>query len=271
MYFWLIISFCMRKHILFVLDYYTPHRWWAETVFEHITQKLFSRWHTITVLTSHYLSTLPFCENIEGIEVVRVGSWRLSFVFSAIWHGIKLCYHKKIDIIHSSTYGGAIPAWFIGFFCRKKVLLTVHEVFWSLWSVYKSFYKAWLYRIFEWLIFIFPYNIYHVVSQYTFNSIRSLYRIPDKKIHLIYNGVDSDFWSLASVSNRSIASWRKKYGWGKRFVLLYYGHSGKSKWLDYLIDALPEIFKLNPNILFVCINSNIFDFYCYIYPLWCFV
>jgi glycosyltransferase involved in cell wall biosynthesis len=34
--------------------------------------------------------------------------------------------------------------------------------------------------------------------------------------------------------------------------LLYYGHSGKSKGLDYLIDALPEIFWLYPDMLFVC-------------------
>jgi glycosyltransferase involved in cell wall biosynthesis len=121
-------------------------------------------------------------------------------------------------------------------------VLTVHEVFGSLWRVYKSLYKSWLYRFFERSIFIFSYTVYHVVSQYTLNSIRSLYSVPDTKIRLVYNGVDSDFWDTKKVSKKTIKDWRKKYGRGDRFVLLYYGHSGKSKGLDYLIDALPEIF-----------------------------
>jgi D-inositol-3-phosphate glycosyltransferase len=243
----------MKKlHILFVLDYYTPHRWGAETVFDHITKNLLARWYHITVLTSHYLPSLPVFESMQGIDVHRVWNSRLFFVFSAVWRGIQLCRDKNIDFVHSSTYGGAIPAWFIAFFTKKKVVLTVHEVFGSLWSVYKWFYKAGFYRFFEWLIFVFPYTVYHVVSQYTLNSIRSLYSISDRKIRLVYNGVDSDFWSPAKVSKKSIIRWRKKYGRGSRFVLLYYGHSGKSKWLDYLIDALPDIFSLYPNMLFVC-------------------
>jgi glycosyltransferase involved in cell wall biosynthesis len=29
--------------------------------------------------------------------------------------------------------------------------------------------------------------------------------------------------------------------------MLYYGHSGKSKGLDYLVEAIPEILKQNPD------------------------
>lgn len=90
------------------------------------------------------------------------------------------------------------------------------------------------------------------MSTYTLNSIRCLYHVPDKLIRLVYNGVDSDFWDIKKVSKKILKDWRKKYGRGDRFVFLYYGHSGKSKGLDYLIEALPAIFAQYPDILFVC-------------------
>lgn len=242
----------MKKHILFVLDYYTPHRGGAETVFEHITQKLLSRWYKITVVTSRFLPHLHVYESLNWIDVYRSGAGRFLFLFSSIWLWWKICRKFSIDFIHTSTYGGAIPGWIIGLFARKKVVLTVHEVFGDLRSIYKKRPKSLLYRWFEWFIFIFRYTAYHVVSTYTLNSIRCLYHIPDKLIRLVYNGVDSNFWDAKKVSRKLLKDWRKKYGRGDRFVLLYYGHSGKSKGLDYLIDALPAIFDKYPDILFVC-------------------
>ena len=243
----------MTKHILFILDYYPPHRGGAETVFENITQKLQQRWYKITVLTSRFLPSLPVYESLHGISVYRTWSGRISFLFSALYRWYLLCCRDKtITFIHTSTYGGAIPAWIVWFLCHKKVVLTVHEVFGRLWSLYKPWPASLVYRFFEWLLFAFPYDCYHVVSMYTYKSIRSLYHIPDKLIRLVYNGIQADFWDKNLVSQSSIDLRRKKYGRGDRFVLLYYGHSGKSKWLDYLIDALPAIFTQYPDLLFVC-------------------
>ncbi len=242
----------MKKHVLFVLDYYTPHRGWAETVFEHITHRLLARGYTITVLTSRFFPHLSVSESLDGVTVYRTWKGRFSFLFSAAWLWCKLCRTRSIDFIHTSTYWWAIPAWIIGLFTRKKVVLTVHEVFGDLRSVYKQWPKSLLYRWFEWFIFVFRYTAYHVVSTYTLNSIRCLYHVPDKLIRLVYNGVDSDFWDIKKVSKKTLKDWRKKYGRGDRFVFLYYWHSGKSKGLDYLIEALPAIFAQYPDILFVC-------------------
>jgi len=242
----------MKKHILFVLDYYTPHRWGAETVFEHITHRLLARWYAITVLTSRFFPHLPVYESLDGIAVYRTWKGRFSFLFSAVWLWWKICRRFSIDFVHTSTYGWAIPWWIVWLLTRKKVVLTVHEVFGDLRSVYKKWPKSLLYKWFEWFIFLFNYTAYHVVSTYTLNSIRCLYHVPDRLIRLVYNGVDSDFWDAKKVSKKTMKDWRKKYGWWDRFVLLYYGHSGKSKGLDYLIEALPTIFTQYPDILFVC-------------------
>ena len=41
--------------------------------------------------------------------------------------GIKLA--KDNDIIHTTTYNAAFPAFLIGKISRKKIIITVHEIF----------------------------------------------------------------------------------------------------------------------------------------------
>jgi len=36
-----------------------------------------------------------------------------------------------------------------------------------------------------------------------------------------------------------------------KYTILYYGHAGKSKGLDFLIEALPQIYQKVPNIQFI--------------------
>lgn len=105
--------------------------------------------------------------------------------------------------------------------------------------------------MFEKVIFCFPYDDYHCVSQYTMNSIRLAYGISDKKIHMIHNGVDTHFRSPDQVDVNDLKSRKDRYGRNNRFVITYYGHAGKSKGLDYLVRALPELTTIDPKILFV--------------------
>jgi len=89
------------------------------------------------------------------------------------------------------------------------------------------------------------------VSQYTMNALRMVYGIPDKKITMIHNGVDTNFRNPEEVSQFDIKTWKNQYGWSNRFVITYYGHAGKSKWLDYLVRALPELVMVDAKLLFI--------------------
>ena len=53
--------------------------------------------------------------------------------------------------------------------------------------------------MFERLIFQLPFDAFHCVSLYTFNSLRLVYAIPAEKNHCIYNGVDLSFRESALV------------------------------------------------------------------------
>lgn len=242
----------MHKHIFFILDYYLPHKGWSETVFEAIISRLLAKWYTITVLTSHFDKTLPTHEKKENLNIYRIGKSRISFIFWALIKGKKILHtHKDISLIHTSTYWGAIPASILAKLFHKRVVLTVHEIFGKLWIQYKWRFAWTLYKLFEKIIFWFPYDVYHCVSYYTMNSLRLTYKISDKKITMIHNGVDTTFRNADEVTSFDSKTWKNSYGRNNKFVVTYYGHAGKSKGLDYLVKALPELVTIDPKLLFV--------------------
>ncbi len=246
------------KTILFVLDYYLPHRWWVENVFENIILRLQEKWYKIIILTSKYNNKLNNYEildnakkkkiNLRNIEIYRCGKNRVSFMRTAIKLWKKILSDKKynIDVIHASTYGGAIPASILWQKFNKKTILTVHEIFWNLWFKYKGLFWWVIYKIFEKTIFNFKYDKYHCVSNNTALDLQKYYNINSNKISVIHNWVDTDFRNndnYGNVSEKEIYSLREKYWRGEKFVFLYFWHAGKSKGIDYLITALPEILK----------------------------
>ena len=257
------------KTILFVLDYYSPHRWWVENVFENIILRLNKKWYKIIILTSRFDKKLKEYEiiskNIDNkwnIEIYRIWKNRLYFMIKAVslWKKIFKNLNNNIDVIHASTYGWAIPASILWKMFNKKVILTVHEIFGNLWFKYKWIIWWCIYKIFESIIFKFKYNKYHCVSNNTASDLKRYYNVDSNKISVIHNWVDTDFWNNSNynnVSKKEISALRKKYWRDNKFVFLYFGHAGKSKWIDYLIKALPEILKLeNIVMVFNIINSK---------------
>lgn len=83
------------------------------------------------------------------------------------------------------------------------------------------------------------------------NSLRLLYGIPDRKLHMIYNGVDTSFWNPENVREAEVGQRRTTHQRGDSFVVLYYGHAGKSKGIDYLVEAMPQVLQHHKNIIFV--------------------
>ena len=236
------------KHLLFILDYYVPHRWGIENVFENIIFRLLKKGYQISLITSHFDATLKEKEQIWNLKIYRVWKGRKDFFFKGFLKGVEILRkYKDIEIIHSSTYTSAIPASILWLLFKKKRILTVHEIFGKLRKVFKPRYSRRIYQLFEWLSFVCIHDAYHCVSLYTLNSIRLYYGIPDRKLYLIYNGVDMDFWNANQVSEETMKKRRKKFWWKNKFLMLYYGHSWMSKGIDYLIEAIPDIVKNNPD------------------------
>lgn len=242
----------MKKRVLYVLDYFYPHRWGIETVFGQITTH-FSDIYDVTVLTSRFDDSLASYERENNVHIIRVCRGRMTFMLFGWFFG-RLYFMKqksRFDLIHTSTYGWAFSGWMLSFWLRIPVVLTIHEVFWTLWFRYKWYIKWLFYRLWEIMLFSLPFDYYHSVSLFTFNSVRLLYGISDTKHCMIYNGVDNDFWKKWVVSTHDIASLREKLHWWDRYVVLYYGHTGVSKWIDLLVKSIPTLVAQYPDILIV--------------------
>ena len=241
----------MKPVVLYVLDYYLPHRWGVETVFEQIISRTIASGKKVIILTSHFDPNLPIYEKHDDLEIYRVGQWRIWFMVQALFKWAQILKNQQIDLIHTSTYWWAIPASLLAKLFGKKVLITVHEIFAQLWHQYKGWWKWWIYRMFEWLIFQLPFDAFHCVSLYTFNSLRLVYAIPDEKNHCIHNGVDLSFRdpNLVKTEEKNQISelFHLQWFWN----LLYFGHTGISKGIDQLIIALPELLQTYPDLQFI--------------------
>jgi glycosyltransferase involved in cell wall biosynthesis len=78
-----------------------------------------------------------------------------------------------------------------------------------------------------------------------------MYKIQDKKLKIIHNGVDADFWNPQKINQSEIEKLKDKYWLKNKIILLYYGHTWKSKGIDYLVKAIPQIIKIDPKIKLV--------------------
>jgi len=231
--------------ILFILDLYKPHIWWVEILFENLVDWLIKDGHQIKILTSKYSKDLKEYEKQENwAEIYRTWHNRYDFMFYSISKGLKLA--KWADVIHTTTYNSAIPSSIIWKLSHKKVVLTVHEIFGKL--RYRFMWWKWFFfKMFESLIFKFHFDKYICVSNYTKNNLRIHFGLPDNKLITIYNGLDYNHRNKNNFDPKESENIRSHYNIKSDYVWLFFGRPWISKWLIYLVKAIPHIIKKIPN------------------------
>lgn len=240
--------------ILFILELFQPHVGWVEILFDNLIKWLISEWNSVTVLTSKFKKDLPSYEKIsDKLEIYRVGHNRYDFMFHCIAKWIKLA--KKSDIIHTTTYNAAIPASLIASISHKKIVLTVHEIFWKL--RYRFMWWKWFFfKLYENLIFKFHFDKFICVSNYTKNSLRVYCGISDSKLTTVYNWLDYDHRNTKTFKQEDTNEIIEKYNLKDHYTWLFFWRPGISKWLEYFIKAIPDIIKEIPNFKAILIVSE---------------
>jgi len=116
-----------------------------------------------------------------------------------LWFGIFsifkiITFAKHCDIIHSSSYGGAIPSFIGAKILRKKCVFMVYEFMGGIWGNLKlNRFVALFYQIVEKIIANLPFDKFISISRYTRNCLR-LFGIPDNKLEIAYGGKDSEIF-----------------------------------------------------------------------------
>lgn len=214
--------------ILFVLEYYHPHIGGVESLFKGLVENLAVQGHQVTVLTNRHDKKLSKIEASKNITIHRYDYYnRYVFTFFAWIKAYQLS--KNIDIIHTTSYNAAIPAWIAAKIRKKHIVITFHEYWGDLWfrlPWMSSFTKV-LHASFEKLLVKLNFEYVVAVSDFTKEALQKA-GVKGRKIYRIYNGIDYEDWPTH----------KSKIG---EKVFTYFGRVGYSKGLDLLVPAIALI------------------------------
>lgn len=239
--------------ILFVLENYIPHIGGSEILFKNLCEGLIKLGHSVDIVTHRLKGTKKF-EVINGVNVYRIDCFynRYFFTFMSILLVFKLA--KKADVVHTSIFNSAFPSWLVSKLLKKKCVITVHEVWVGKWKKITEMntISAIIHDFLERCIYLMPFDKYVAISQSTKKQLLER-RIKEKKIDVIYPGVDYENWDPKKRNYQKI---RKKLGFGKKFVYVFTGRPGPSKGFEYLLKAVPLIKKKIPDSKLLAVVSK---------------
>lgn len=220
--------------ILFVLENYYPNIGGVETLFKSLAEQLAEQGHEVGIVTTQLSKHDPREEVIGNITIRRYPFWnRYFFTFFAVFPIMR--WIGKYDLIHTTSYNAALPAYLAAVLFRKKIIITFHEVWGDLWFrlPFMSAFGQRLHYYFEQMLLRFRFDRFVAVSESTASNLAKG-GVAKDRIVVNYNGID---YSEFDASQRAVF-----YKKEKAFIYTYFGRLGMSKGLDLLLDAA-AIFK----------------------------
>jgi D-inositol-3-phosphate glycosyltransferase len=232
--------------ILFILAYYHPYVGGAERIFKRLAEGLAARGHAVTVLTTQLANT-PRHECLNGVSIERVPTPRTAdrYFFSVLGLVPALRRAGDYDLIHTTAYNGAPPAYLAARLRGKPVVFTALEVLGKRWhSVAANPLSALLYRVVEQMVVRLPYDRLVSISQTTHNDLLRAGADPQRS-SVLPCGVDEPFVPGPPAAERPL---RQRCGAAPGdFLYTYVGRPGITKGVEYLLHAAPAIQQQLPH------------------------
>lgn len=260
----------MGKNKILVLTTTFPR--WAEDstprfVYD-LSRRLAAR-HNIIILAPHY-KTAKKKETMGGLDVRRfayfkpeslqklcydggiIPHMKSSFlakmqmpllIIAEFFSASKIIKNEKISLIHAHWI---LPQGFVGMFLKKlfkvPLLVTIHgsDLFPLKNNLFKKLQK-------------FAVNNADFITVNTEATKKELLgRFPEasRKVKVVPMGVNSDFFKKLKI--------KKPKNYPKNKILLFVGRLSDQKGLQYLIDAMPEVVKKEPNTKLLIIGEGPF-------------
>ena len=173
---------------------------------------------------------------MNGVQIYRVPyDNRYKFTFLAAFPAIRLS--KDVDLIHTTSYNAAVPAWLASKWNRIPSLITFHEVWAQLWyeMPFMTKFGQAVHYLFEQIILRLSFKKYIGVSAYTAAALAAN-GIKEEKIERIYNGLDYQEFELKDPPEKGPHDFT------------FFGRLGMSKGLDLIIDAAALLKNERPEL-----------------------
>lgn len=243
----------MSKKIFFYTDYYYPYIGGGEILWQNLAEGLVKKGVKVVFYTNRFRKDLACEEVLNGVKIYRNISLgggilgRIIWIFASFWQGLKLVKKENPDIIHTTTYASALPAWLIAKILRKKVVLHAHEYIGQdvLKNEQNKIVALGTYFL-EKMQIKLPWDRILTVSNFSAGRIAEVNK--KAKIKVVYPGIDYKHWQPRVID----FSLKERLGVRKNeFLLMFFGRAGFSKGLEYLLSAFKNSHFAKPTKL-VC-------------------
>lgn len=242
--------------ICIVTDSYPPNIGGAEYAVGRIAEGLAAVGLGVVIVTSNPIRSLSPLDQKGMVKVLRIRiPLRLKrFWFAIIATPLVIREGRSADLIHGTTYGGVLPAFFASVILRKPSVLMVHELMGRSWFRFEpTWIRAAFYYLAERIMVLLPFERFVAVSEYTKNVLLEL-GARNEKIRVIPHGIEDGAIQHGANDRESI---REQYGISpNNFLYLAYGRIGVTKGFEYLIDAIPMILQIVPSARFLLILTK---------------
>ena len=227
--------------ILFVLEYYAPHVGGMETLYKNLCEGLVKKGHTVIVVTSSQTG-YNIEEVINGVVVTRINCInRYWFTFLSFYD--VLMWGRCVDVIATTTYNGAPPAWVASRLLNKPCVITILEILGDRWSILvKSKLSIMFHKWAEQFIVNLKFDKYIAISESTARQIKLL----GQEAEVIYLGVDYKHFDPSKYTS-------VKYD---GLTYLYFGRAGASKGLEDLVMACEIVSAALPKSKLILLLSE---------------
>ncbi|MBC7130376.1 glycosyltransferase family 4 protein, partial [Candidatus Bathyarchaeota archaeon] len=167
-----------------------------------------------------------------------------------------LKYLEDFDLVHTQYHPGIFAGNVSAKLHGKPHIFTFHG-FAPIrpWRNYRQKLKMIDHRIGTFFALRFHVDKIITVSNYLKRELITKYFVDKDKIHVIYNGVDTERFNPKVDGNRV----RKIYRLGETPVVLYLGRLAPYKGVHFLIKAIPHVLKELPEAKFVIGGAARYD------------
>ncbi len=226
-------------HILYVLENYYPNVGGVESLFKKLIESMAAQGHRVTLITTRLSKEHPAKEIDGKLRIFRYRFYnRYLFTLLAFFPILK--HVGACELVHTTSYNAALPAFLGAVLRRKKIVVSFHEVWASLWFrlPYMSAVGKYLHFLFEKILLRLPFDRFVGVSQSTSNALIAA-GVRPQRVRTIYNGIDYEDFSDGSSGEQATNPQAP-------FTYTYFGRLGVSKGLDILLEAATEFKKRYP-------------------------
>lgn len=248
-------------NILYITHFFLT-RGGGEVVFYNLAEGMLKRGHNVDVVCQRITN---IAENgLAGITIHRIKPMveykselppsmrqNMLFIINAILKCSQIIRKKKIDIIHTNSFGPILIGSILSKIHNIPIVATIHDVFttsspdnWNKWVEQNQLPRisSKIGPIFEKISLMMPIDIIHAISNSTKQDLVEFKVKSD--ITVIYNGID-----LASYER---LDFKKDY----QNYVLYLGRLVFYKNLDVVICSFKEVAKKLPNAKLVIVGEG---------------